>query len=108
MADASKANQEKVQSEAFVASERIARHEDGAVLHAEARVEFWRVLIGFLILQLAIAVGWIAATGGHLADGWNTVFMAGAAAALGFGEGVLCWGYFRESGGEGVEEACRV
>jgi hypothetical protein len=49
------------------------------------RSEFSVTLLGFLILQIAIAIGWIAATGGRLNGSWNTVLIALAAAALGFG-----------------------
>lgn len=51
--------------------------------------EFWVNLFGFVILQVAIGIGWIAATGGRLNDGWSTVLIALAAAALGFGVAYL-------------------
>jgi hypothetical protein len=47
--------------------------------------EFWVNLLGFVILEVAIAIGWIAATGGRVNDSWKTVLIALAAAALGFG-----------------------
>lgn len=47
--------------------------------------ESWVNLLGFVILQVAIAVGWIAATGGHVSGNWKPVLIALAAATLGFG-----------------------
>jgi hypothetical protein len=47
--------------------------------------EFWVGLLGFVILEIAIAIGWIAAAGGRLKGNWNTILIALAAAALGFG-----------------------
>jgi hypothetical protein len=56
--------------------------------------ELWVNLLGFVILQLAIAVGWIAATGGHVGDNWKSVLIAFAAAALGFGAANLLSRHF--------------
>lgn len=47
--------------------------------------DLWISLLGFACLQVAIAVGWIAATGGRPNDSLKTVLIALAAAALGFG-----------------------
>ena len=47
--------------------------------------DFWISLLGFVSLEVAIAIGWIAATGGRINDSWKTVLIALAAAALGFG-----------------------
>lgn len=47
--------------------------------------EFWVNLFGFVILEVAIVIGWIAATGGRLNGSWKTVLIVLAAAALGFG-----------------------
>jgi hypothetical protein len=50
-----------------------------------SHIELWVNLLGFVVLQGAIATGWVAATGGHLNDSWKTLVIALASAALGFG-----------------------
>lgn len=47
--------------------------------------EFWVNLLGFVILEMAIVIGWIAAIGWHVNTSWKSVLIALAAAALGFG-----------------------
>jgi len=51
--------------------------------------EFGVYLFGFIILEIAIAIGWIAATGRHINENWKIVLIALAAAALGFGAAYL-------------------
>jgi hypothetical protein len=50
-----------------------------------AASELWVNLLGFVILQIAIVIGWISATGWHVGNSWKSVLIALAAAALGFG-----------------------
>lgn len=49
------------------------------------RLDFGGSLLGFVILQLAIAIGWAATAGVNLNKSWKTVLIVLAAAALGFG-----------------------
>jgi hypothetical protein len=65
--------------------------------------DFWIGLLGFVSLQIAIAVGWIAATGGRLNDSWKTVLIALAAAALGFGVAQLLARHSADSQGRELE-----
>ena len=71
------------------------RLEEGVRFRATAKGELLAGLFGIVVLELAIAVGWITATGGRLSESWNSVFIALAAAALGFGAAMLIAGHFR-------------
>ena len=50
---------------------------------------FVGVLLGFVILEIAIAIGWVSGNGGHLSNNWKIVLIALSAAALGFGAAQL-------------------
>lgn len=70
---------------------------------SERRLGWEKPLLELVMLQVAIAIGWISATGGRLGDNWKTVLIALAAAALGFGAAQLVARRSGESHGRELE-----
>jgi hypothetical protein len=109
--------------EAFVSAERVRIEElvrEIVVAGSEARKAavaagirdaevsvgkawLWSGLLAFVILEMAIVAGWVAATGTHVGESWKSVLVALAGAALGFGAAILFIGHFTNSRGRELE-----
>ena len=75
---------------------------------AAVKAGLWSGLLAFVILELAIVAGWVAATGTHVGESWKSVLVALAGAALGFGAAILFIGHFTNSRGRELEADYRA
>jgi hypothetical protein len=97
---------EELVREIVVAGSEAQKAAAARIRPAEASIGkawLWNGLLAFVILEMAIVAGWVAATGTHVGESWKSVLVALAGAALGFGAAILFIGHFTNSLGRELE-----